>query len=72
MNDLDALYAKAAERQVPLIRLAVSEEDIRSGDTWDRLPTGVVLIHRAKDFEAARRVASLVAADAKLLGEPLG
>jgi len=56
LNDLDAIYAKAASKQVPLIRLAVSETDVCSADAWRRFPTGVVLIHRAKDFEAARRV----------------
>jgi hypothetical protein len=56
LNDLDAIYAKAAARQVPLIRLAVSEKDIRSGSARDRFPTGVVLVHRADHFEAACRV----------------
>ncbi len=53
LNDLDAIYAKAAERGVPLIRVAVSEAVIRSKETWQSFPTGVVLIHRAKDFETA-------------------
>ena len=57
LNDLDAVYSKAAERRVPLIRLAVNEADIGSGNVRGRFPTGAVLIHRAKDFEAARRVA---------------
>lgn len=56
LNDLDAIYAKAAARRVPLIRLAVSEADICSGRARDRFPTGAVLIHRADDFETARRV----------------
>ena len=55
LNDLDAICAKAAARQVPLIRLAVSEADLRSGRARDRFPTGAVLIHRADDFETAAR-----------------
>ncbi len=31
LNDLDAIYAKAAPKQVPPIRLAISETDICSG-----------------------------------------
>ena len=56
LNDLDAIYAKAAAKQVPLIRLAISETAIGSGDAWRRFPTGVVLIHRAEDFQAARAI----------------
>jgi hypothetical protein len=55
LNDVDAIYAKATERRVPLIRLAVTDADIDSGGLEDRFPTGVVLIHRASDFEAACR-----------------
>jgi hypothetical protein len=53
LNDLDAVYAKAAVKGVPLIRLAVSEADILSKHAWNRFPTGVVLIHRANDFKTA-------------------
>jgi hypothetical protein len=58
LNDLDAIYAKAAAREVPLIRLAVSEAEIRNGAARGRFPTGAVLIHRGKDFETARRLAA--------------
>ena len=54
LNDLDAIYAKAAAKQVPLIRLAASEADICSGEAGCCFPTGVVVIHRAKDFQSAR------------------
>ena len=50
--DTDRLYRCG----VPLIRLAVNEADIGSGKVGDRFPTGVVLFHRARDFETARRV----------------
>jgi hypothetical protein len=56
LNDLDAIYAAAAARGVPLIRLAVGEADLRSGQAWRRFPTGAVLIHRAKDFATAGRI----------------
>ncbi len=54
LNDLDTIYAKAAAKQVPLIRLAASEADICSGEAGRCFPTGVVVIHRAKDFQSAR------------------
>jgi hypothetical protein len=57
MNDLDSIYAKARAKQIPLIRVAVSEAEIASGAAWRRFPTGVVLIHRAPDFAAACQVA---------------
>jgi hypothetical protein len=60
LNDLDTLYAKTAEKQVSLIRITVTEADIRSGEAWERFPTGVALIHRAKDFETARALARAV------------
>jgi hypothetical protein len=58
MNDLETIYAKAKAKakQIPLIRIAVSEAEIASGEAWRRFPTGVVLVHRAPDFAAARRV----------------
>jgi hypothetical protein len=65
LNDLDAIYARAAVKQVPLIRLAVSEADLTSGSARKRFPAGAVLIHRARDFEAARRVASAVWSDSR-------
>jgi len=58
LNDVDAIYAKAAARGVPLIRPTVSEADISSGRVRDRFPTGSVLIHRANAFQTARKVVS--------------
>jgi len=56
LNALDAISDKAAAKRLPLIRLAVSDADIRCKNAWNRFPTGVVLIHRAKDFETARAI----------------
>jgi hypothetical protein len=61
LNDLDAIYSLAATRQIPLIRIAVSEADLVSGEALRRYPTGVVLIHRAADIDSARRVVDAVA-----------
>jgi len=55
-NDLDAIYALAAPKHVPLIRIAVDEAALRSGEAWRRFPTGVVLLYRAADLEAARTI----------------
>ncbi len=57
MNDVDAIYAKASAKRVPLIRVAVSEDEILSGRARERFPTGAVLICRAESFETACRVA---------------
>jgi len=56
LNDLDVIYHKAAIKKTPLIRLAVCEAEILSGNAWRRFPTGVVLVHRARNFEAALQV----------------
>ena len=46
MNDVDAIYRKAAEKKIALIRVAVKREDVESGRAAERFPTGVVLIER--------------------------
>jgi len=54
LNDVGAIYSKASAAGVPVIRIAVSEDDIRRGTARERFPTGAVLVHRAEDFETAR------------------
>jgi len=54
-NDVDAIYALAKPRQIPLIRVAATEQELCSGEILRRFPTGVSLIHRAETFEAAQR-----------------
>lgn len=56
LNDVDAIYQQARAREIPLIRVAVDEEDLFSGQVKQRFPSGVVLIHRARSFEHATRV----------------
>ena len=60
LNDVDAIYARARERNIPLIRVAASEEELLGGRLQDRFPTGVVLIHRADSFAKGNRIASLI------------
>jgi hypothetical protein len=55
-NDMDATYRLAAARQIGLVRVAASEEELCSGEILRRFPTGVSLIYRAETFEAAQRV----------------
>jgi hypothetical protein len=56
LNDLDRLYASARDRRVPLLRVAVSEDELTSGSVLRRFPTGVSLLHAAKSLEDARRI----------------
>ena len=58
LNDIDALYAFAQERRVPLVRVAASEEDLMTGRVLTRFPTGVSLVHRAASRADAARVAN--------------
>ncbi len=58
LNDVDAIYACAREHNVPLIRIAVSEDELLGGRLLERFPTGVVLVHRAATFEDAKRIVS--------------
>jgi hypothetical protein len=53
MNDLNTIYAKAARRKIPLVRLSVSEEELLSGSVNERFPTGVSLMVKATSFEYA-------------------
>ncbi|MFW6414431.1 MAG: hypothetical protein ACOCZS_03920 [Verrucomicrobiota bacterium] len=54
LNDVNAIYQQAAAHKIPLIRLAVSEDELISGRAFDEFPTGAVLIHRADSFDRAR------------------
>jgi hypothetical protein len=46
MNDADAIYRRAAEKKIALIRVAVSADELVSGSAANRFPTGVVFICR--------------------------
>lgn len=56
LNGVDRLYDRAAERRVPLVRVAASEEDLVSGRILDRFPSGVSLVFRAASRAEAARV----------------
>jgi hypothetical protein len=58
LNDLDAIYAGAKERKVPLIRMSVSEEELLTGRVLERFPTGVTLKYDAASIQDATRIMS--------------
>jgi len=57
MNDLDAIYAKAKERKISLIRADVPEEQLVTGRVLECFGTGVVLRHQAASAQDAARIA---------------
>ena len=56
LNDLDAIYAQAAPRQVALTRFGVPPEALRAGPLKARFPTGVTLIHHPASVEEAHQL----------------
>jgi len=56
MNDIDAVYAMAASRKAPLIRIRVPERQLVDGSVMRRFPTGVVLTHQADSLDEAGRI----------------
>ena len=56
MNDVDGIYAKAAERKIGMDRVTVDMEEILSGSVMKRFPTGVSLVCRAESIDDARRI----------------
>ncbi len=48
LNDVDAIYRRAADRQIALVRVAVSREELQSGAEAERFPTGAVLVCRSQ------------------------
>lgn len=53
LNDLDLIYGLAKAKKIPLIRMAVSSEDLVNGIASRKFPTGVSLIFRAESVEQA-------------------
>ncbi|AQQ09108.1 methylcobalamin:coenzyme M methyltransferase [Sedimentisphaera cyanobacteriorum] len=56
MNDLDTIYSIAKERNISLIRVSVSKEQLISGEVQKRFPTGVSLVYRAESFAEAQEI----------------
>ncbi|HAL62539.1 MAG TPA: hypothetical protein DCP08_09065 [Chloroflexi bacterium] len=56
MMDVDAIYAKASVRKVPLARVVVSEAELRMDQVSQRFPTGVILVYRAETVSQGKEV----------------
>lgn len=54
MQDVDAIYAKAAPRRVPLLRLALPREEMMAERVRERFPTGANLVLFAGSDTEAR------------------
>jgi len=59
LNDMDAIYTKAATARVPLIRVAVSADEIASGRAETRFPTGASLIFREGSLAEAQTLVNV-------------
>jgi len=55
MNDVESVYSVASQRKIGLTRIAVSEQEILSGDILKKFPTGISLVFRAETFEQAKK-----------------
>jgi len=56
LMDMDQIYAKTAPHRIPLIRAAVSEEELTATGLKRRFPTGVSFLYRAHTVEKAHEV----------------
>jgi hypothetical protein len=56
LNDIDAIYAKAKQRKIPILRISVTREELVTGRVMERFPTGVSLVHRCESLANARAV----------------
>jgi hypothetical protein len=56
MNDISAIFDKAQQNKVPLIRIRVTEQELLKGQVLDKFPAGVTLVHYAGSLEKARRI----------------
>ncbi|HUS73092.1 MAG TPA: hypothetical protein VMY06_08500 [Sedimentisphaerales bacterium] len=56
MNNTNAIYDKARQHKVPLIRIRVPEQELLTGRILNKFPTGVTLVHDAGSLEEARRI----------------
>ncbi|HEV55992.1 MAG TPA: hypothetical protein ENN87_00630 [Phycisphaerales bacterium] len=56
LNDVDAMYEKACQRSIPLVRVRTDEQQLVSGEIVHRFPTGATFIHDAPTWKDARRV----------------
>ena len=56
MNDVEATYAMAAAKRVPLVRDTVPADELTGRALSQRFPTGVSFIHHPTTVEEAKRV----------------
>ena len=56
MNNVDAIYKRAQQYKVPLIRVQVDEGELTLGSVINRFPTGVTLVHNADSLEKAQYI----------------
>ncbi|MBI9019158.1 MAG: hypothetical protein JEZ07_18055 [Phycisphaerae bacterium] len=56
LNDLDKIYVLAQKHKVSLVRLSVPQEQLLDGSVMKRFPTGVTLVHRAENPQAAQYI----------------
>ncbi|MHC4642049.1 MAG: hypothetical protein ACYS32_10420 [Planctomycetota bacterium] len=56
MNNIKAIYEKARQSKVPLIRIRVPEQKLLTGKDLDKFPTGVTLVYDAGSLEKAQRI----------------
>ena len=56
LNDIDAIYAKARQRKIPVVRVRVTREELVTGRVVERFPTGVSLVHDAESLADAQAV----------------
>ena len=56
LNDIDAVYALAQKRKIPLIRIRVDKDELLSGKIRERFPTGASLVYEAASYGEARDI----------------
>ena len=56
LNNVDAIYAKAQQRKIAMIRVCVPREELVTGRVMKRFPTGVSLVYEADSLDDARAV----------------
>lgn len=56
MNDVNAIYVQAKQRQVPLTRIQITEEDASASNMKKYFPTGVNLIGHVQSFKQAQQL----------------
>jgi len=56
LSDIESIYKIAEEKNLPLIRINVDEDDLVSGKILSKYPTGVSLRFKAASFEQAKEV----------------